>query len=736
MRALGGTKFVIAVFTVAVMIGQVNALTWNIGPVENPGAVTATLGEETLVIRGEGDMADYSRDNLPPWFSGRSLITAITIEYGVTSIGDWAFLGCSKLTSVIIPNSVTSIGQQAFANTGLTSIIIPNSVVTIGQLAFFDCTDLTSVIIGNGVVSIGQMAFQGCANLSSITFLALTPPTGVSFDGANTAAICLRVPRVSINAYRSANLGFLCIKSADPDDDDDGITAILRDGTLIVSGKGNMENYDRNNLPPWFDSRRLITAIIIGDGITSIGDNAFSGSIALTSVTIPNSVTSIGQQAFQGCNRLTSIVIPNSVTTIGQAAFANCTRLVSVTLGDGVVSIGQSAFEGCASLASINIPNSVTTIGHQAFLGCASLSSIVIPNSVTTIGNWVFSGCTGLASVTIPNTVTSIGQGAFAKNAGLTSIAALTPTPPVIVSGVSPFSEVNKTAVCLYVPETGVDAYRAAAVWKDFACIKTIDPGHADGGGITATLTNDTLTISGRGAMENYDRNNLPPWIENRNSITTIIIEDGVTSIGNNAFSGCGALTSVTIPNSVTSIGQQAFQGCARLASISIPSSVRTIGQGAFANCTSLDSVIIPSGVTSIAQSMFQGCTGLTSVTIPNSVTSIGHQAFLGCTGLTSITISNNVTSIGNRAFSGCTGLTSITIPNSVASIGQGAFADCVRLSSITVLLPHPPVVGPGAPLFLDVDKSSACLYVPRGSVSTYRAAVQWRDFRCINEAP
>ena len=201
-----------------------------------------------------------------------------------------------------------------------------------------------------------------------------------------------------------------------------------------------------------------------------------------------------------------------------------------------------------------------------------------------------------------------------------------------------------------------------------------------------------TLTIYGTGYMSSYSHssyngNNVTtaPWREYYYKMQTLVINSGVTSIGECAFWGCTGLTSVTIPNSVTSIGGYAFYRCTGLTSITIPDSVTSIGGCAFYCCTRLTSVTIPDSVTSIDSSAFNGCTGLTSITIPDSVTSIGYSAFSGCTGLTSITIGNSVKSIGYEAFCRCTGLTSITIPDSVTSIGEHAFYYCTGLTSITI---------------------------------------------------
>ena len=195
------------------------------------------------------------------------------------------------------------------------------------------------------------------------------------------------------------------------------------------------------------------------------------------------------------------------------------------------------------------------------------------------------------------------------------------------------------------------------------------------GDNVTWTLgASGTLTISGKGAMADYYIFSVP-WYDTRSQVKTVIIKNGVTSIGNCAFDGCSSLTSVTIPNSVTGIGNWAFYGCSSLTSAIIPDSVTSIGEDAFNGCKSLTSVTIPNSVTSIANGAFSNCSSLTSVTIPDGVTSIGESAFYGCSSLTNVTIPKSVTSIGDWAFSNCTSLTNVTIPKSVTRIGFGAFS-------------------------------------------------------------
>ena len=222
-------------------------------------------------------------------------------------------------------------------------------------------------------------------------------------------------------------------------------------------------------------------------------------------------------------------------------------------------------------------------------------------------------------------------------------------------------------------------------------CVLRLTAGAADivdsgtcGDNLTWTLDSDgVLTISGDGAMGNWTNSNYP-WRQKRLSVFSVIIHDGVASIGSNAFYGCASLTNAVIPDSVTRICDSAFFACIGLKSVAIPDSVTNIDTCAFSRCRGLTSVTIPGGVSAIGSSSFSNCTGLTSVTISNGVNSIGEWAFDGCAGLTGVTIPDSVTRIAPNAFLDCKSLTSV-IFNGVISIGANAFARCSELASVTI---------------------------------------------------
>ncbi|KAA6302014.1 MAG: hypothetical protein EZS26_001830 [Candidatus Ordinivivax streblomastigis] len=294
------------------------------------------------------------------------------------------------------------------------------------------------------------------------------------------------------------------------------LTWVLEEGTLTISGEGAMPDYSYpSSSAPWYSSRSSITTVVIEDGVTTIGADAFFDCSSLSSVTIPNSVTTIGWAAFVGCSSLSAVTIGNSVTTIGDNAFSYCSSLSLVTIGNSVMSIGKSAFYGCISLSSVTIPNSVTTIRYEAFAetpwynskpdGVVYINQVlynykgIMPNNTTidiqegtvSIAEGAFYGCSSLSSVTIPNSVTTIGQAAFFDCSSLSSV----------------------------------------------------------------TIPNSVTDI-GNSAFENCS------------SLSSVTIPNSVTTIGYWAFGDCSSLSSVTIGNSVTAIEDYAFDGCISLSSI------------------------------------------------------------------------------------------------------------------------------------------------------------------------
>ena len=260
---------------------------------------------------------------------------------------------------------------------------------------------------------------------------------------------------------------------------------------------------------------------------------------------------------------------------------------------------------------------------------------------------------------------------------------------------------------------------------------------------MSATLNNGVLTVTTTAnaeAMPDYHIVNSlpPPWYDVRNNIRSVVIGDGITTIGVVAFGLCESLTSVTFPNSVTTIGASAFSGSG-LTSVTFPNSVTTIGEDVFFGCKSLTSVVLSNSLTTIGGQAFLGCTSLTSITIPNSVTTIGVSAFTLCESLTSITmIPGSVTEIGSEAFAYCKSLETVTIPNSVKTIGEYAFYGCSALKTVSVAwslpLSVPENIFYGSDNLGYINWSVATLRVPVGTKEYYKVSPVWSLFQNIVE--
>ncbi|MDR2388473.1 MAG: leucine-rich repeat domain-containing protein [Tannerellaceae bacterium] len=169
--------------------------------------------------------------------------------------------------------------------------------------------------------------------------------------------------------------------------------------------------------------------------------------------------------------------------------------------------------------------------------------------------------------------------------------------------------------------------------------------------GITTwSVSGDTLTIRGLGRMQTFGGKY--PWGKYREKIRHIVIRDGVTSIGDEAFMSFSALTSVRISRTVTSLGEEAFRNCSLLSSVVLPMRVKSLGTASFRNCRSLSSVVFPPGLRQIGRESFAYCHSLTSISIPSSVTQLGREAFHYCSALTEVTVAwPNPPDIGNDVF-------------------------------------------------------------------------------------
>ena len=550
-------SFVLAVLMIASLL-PATALAVDIVDSGTCGAkgsnLTWTLDSEgVLTISGSGDMHGYGSSDAP-WYGSRSRVKSAVIAEGVTSIGESAFENCRSLTSVTIPNSVTSIGWSAFFYCkSLTSVTIPDSVTSVGAYAFLGCTSLTSVTIPNSVTSIGGCAFDECWSLTSVTI-----PDSVTSIGDSAFASCTSLTSVTIpDSVTSIGGGaFAWCTSLT------GIWVTEGNSHYSSDASGVLFSKDKTTLVQYPGA---FAAYAIPDSVTSIGAGAFGGCTSLTSVTIPDSVTSIGGIAFGNCKSLTSVTIPDSVTSIGDGAFASCTSLTDVYYA------GSEAQWKAISISSTGNNGLLTANIHYNYVSHThSYKAVVTAPTCTEKGYTTHTCACGDSYV---DTYTDALGHAWDNGK-------VTKEPTETETGV-------KTFTCTRCGETKTEVIPATGVVASGTC-----GAEGDGSNLTWTLDSEgVLTISGSGGMHDYDGPSSPPWYRSRSMVKSAVIADGVTSIGEWAFFGCGSLTSVTIPNSVTSIGRYAFYYCTSLTSVTIPDSVTSIGGSAFYNCTSLTDV-------------------------------------------------------------------------------------------------------------------------------------------------
>lgn len=388
---------------------------------------------------------------------------------------------------------------------------------------------------------------------------------------------------------------------------------------------------------PVFGQETDIFSYTIKDNEVTITDCSRSATV----IEIPAElegypVTAIGEAAFNNCTNLTQVILPDTITEIGKYAFSGCTSLTSFTIPNGVTSIGDRAFYDCHSLTSITIPNGIINIGSFVFSGCKNLTQVILPDSLKEIGKYAFSSCTSLTSFTIPNSVTSIGEGAFDNCASLTAVD---------------------------IPENVIDFEGFTFRWCTQLENINVDTNNAQFSSVDGVLYNKEKTVLLR----------YPP----AKAQTTYTILDGVTDIGEKAFSDSLNLTAITLPESVVNIGEGAFSFCKSLSSVNIPYGAKSIGSSAFSHAENIESISLPNSIEDIGDGAFSWCTSLKTIKIPEGVTTVADSTFSGCTSLGSITIPNSVTYIGEDAFYNCTSLTSVTIPKSVEELDYAAFYKC-----------------------------------------------------------
>lgn len=563
------------------IIDDITSIDWTLG-------VTVTL-PNTLTYIGKGsfyngvftgglvipDSVTYIGDGaFGTWEYNELGFGTLTLSDSLEYIGYRAFMGCAFSGDLIIPDSVTYIGEMAFSNTRFDGeLSIGDSLECILPNAFSN-SGFTSLSLGDSIVTIYDYAFDEC------TF--------------NNQPI--ELPQSAINVESSA-FGYYATFPTGEYTDGDWQFSIVNNGIAIYQYTGASDT--TVTIPSSFTVNGTAYPVTqIGGGLTPI----FDWEVSNVEFILPNTVVQIASSAFYGLSVGESMVIPDSVRIIGADAFFN-TNISSVTLGDGIEFIGNRAFDGVfydteSPLSVLDLP-SVTYIGDYAFTSCDGIGELNLGDSLIEIGNYAFSSCEGIGgTLTLPDTLVKIGNNAF--ECGFTGD--LTIPDSVTYIGDSAFHECTEMSGSLVLGDslTHIGEY----AFPPFITGEVVIP--------DSYTHIDTLAFT---RMYN---------------ITSVVISNGVESIGQSAFSNCRILASVTFPDSLVEIGDYAFYGCSTLTgSLTIPDSVTTIGDRAFERCTSLSGdLVIPNTVVHIGEYAFKECHGFDVLILCNSETEIEDYAF------------------------------------------------------------------------------------------------------------
>ncbi len=601
----------------------------------------------------DGEVTITGYDSYSYYSYGELIIPSEIEGYPVTSIGDSAFWE-SDFYYISIPDGVTSIGWGAFSFSDIEELYIPASVTNIEFTITRGCLNLYSVVVDKN-----NPVYDSRENCNAIVETA----SNTIMLGCYSTTFPASITTIGNSAYSFGN---------------------------------------------------TLDEITIPGSIKKIEDYAFEFSNSLKKVIVEEGTVSIDPLAFWECCDITTMYLPTSIIKGGFACDADLydiyyagTKEQFVKIEDMDVGLGQptihcsadgsilkvlndsSFHEQAQSVICYELDENTGTViisgfgetnsyvedtyysnrpydtnrNNSPFHNNETINEVVIEEGVTSICKGLFDRCTNLKTITIPGYISIIDEYAFNNCQSLSD---------VYFGGTEEQwnkIKIDKSNDCLSNATIHFSPYNYEKCGRN----------------VFWELNEETgvLTISGTGKMYDYKSDTSPFY--NNDLIKEVKIEDGVRSIGDNAFSGCSSLTSITIPEIVTSIGDYAFNGCSSLLSVKIPDNFTSISEGTFGGCSSLTSITIPDSVISIGEEAFSGCSSLTSVIIPDSVTHISKRTFSGCSNLTFITIPDSVRWIDRYAFENCSSLTSITIPDNLYSIGYHAFENCESLTSITI---------------------------------------------------
>lgn len=747
-------------------------------------------------------------------FEGMKL-KSVVWPYTMKSIGAYAFYSCANLETVNIPVGTTRVEDAAFMNCTMLTLPAFDSLNYAGRYAFHGTSWYTSqpdgvvyqgkvlytykgsmpsgttLTVNDGTTCIASSAFQGCYNLAAVSFpVSLKQICNRAFYGCNNIASgitlsaleslgeeafygCSSLPSATISAKTIGNSCFeSCYKLSELSLS--GVESIGERafyGCNALASELNLESASNIGAYAFYECS-LLPSVTLSSKLTRLRPYVFYKCSGMTTITLPESIRRIDKYSLSAVKEL---VVPESVDTLTHSSLGSLSKLVLPKLDYVILPDTSYGYGGGMSINNKPIPfNDVEVLVLKGtcrvipqsfkskFFSSStnlSLKELVMEEGIEQIGAYSFYQCRSLETIHIPSTVKSIGEEAFEYCSALSTAYSAITSPFNINSKV--FSYIASGAI-LYVPAGTKAAYSSKTGWTHFNIVEVQEPAPDPddsgvcGVGVTYAFyeSTKTLTISktgeGTGAMSDFEWEGAP-WYSYRSKIETIVIEDGVTTIGSNAFCNCPVLSALSIANSVVDIRLQAFYDCVQLKQLELPNSALTISTYAFKQCAGLTSLRIPANVSMIEWGAFQYCRNLSSITvdegnqkydsrnncnaviekstsslilgckntvIPDDVVCIGKMGFVSPVEVSTFAIPDGVNEISEWAFQG-SDISSIVIPGSVKVIGERAFASCNQLESVKILSKS--LTEYGANAFLN-NASGRKIYVPEESVETYKA--------------
>ena len=620
------------------------------------GAVNLTevvFPEKSLTSIGEGT------------FRQCTSLKEIILPESLTNLSRVAFLNATALESIVIGGTMTELPDQTFGGcTSLSRVTIPASVKNLltksGKNTFNGCAALSEITYGGTVYQWKQLLARGSADEVMVETITVTCADGTyHYDPSET----LPDP----DETEPDNGGDTPETLVTGTTGDITWKLDLTTGTMTLSGTGATADYasgtNAEKAAPWFDHMDAITNVVVEEGVTALGDRLFYGADSLTEVVFPEkSLTSIGNGTFRACTALEEITLPDSLEDLARVSFYSCTNLKKVVLGSEkskLETLNDQTFYLCNSLKEITIPASLKNLLFSGAKGPLTNTPLETIHYTGTVAQWKAFLAGTTSSDVKKGTITvqctdgiyidgSLGSGiVYTLNGGVLTLEARLDTgdmpdfaSPADLPWAAEAKSVTKVVVRSDITRIGANAFAdcvniaeviyvgSEESWNAlrensgenneplFAVAVTYLSSGKCGEDVFYAYDPDThcLTISGSGATYDYTSGSLTPWGMVRGEIEQVVVEEGVTGLGDYLFNKAYSLTRLTLPEGLREIGTFTFSQCSALTELELPEGVELIGSKAFSNATNLEKLSLPGTVRYIDMKAFEGASALKNI--------------------------------------------------------------------------------------------------------------------------